>query len=177
MGKCNRRNAQQAAWSLRALIRSEGMFSDSIYAAKGRLYTPKSLQRRACSDTRGVCSQFSRYYFTGEQGIYPVITFMELQDVDLGSAPWPQHLRLRRKTSAETNHEKETLRRLKILLLMGQMLHTHISDNCLQGTKWYDKMGKKWFFNLPNYRIINTKIMMYDSVSKSTNAMPVYIGM
>ncbi|MBV9988588.1 MAG: hypothetical protein JO301_12985 [Chitinophagaceae bacterium] len=28
----------------------------------------------------------ARYYYTGEQGIYPVITFMELQDVDLSAA-------------------------------------------------------------------------------------------
>jgi hypothetical protein len=25
----------------------------------------------------------ARYYFTGVQGVYPVITFMELQDIDL----------------------------------------------------------------------------------------------
>lgn len=29
----------------------------------------------------------ARYYFTGVQGIYPVITFMELQDINLGSSP------------------------------------------------------------------------------------------
>ena len=27
----------------------------------------------------------AKYYYTGEQGIYPVMTYMELQDIDLTS--------------------------------------------------------------------------------------------
>ncbi len=29
----------------------------------------------------------AKYYYTGEHGIYPVITYMELQDIDLTSSP------------------------------------------------------------------------------------------
>jgi hypothetical protein len=28
----------------------------------------------------------ARYYYTGIQGVYPVITYMELQDIDLTSS-------------------------------------------------------------------------------------------
>ena len=41
----------------------------------------------------------------------------------------------------------------------------------------YDEIRKKRFFDLPTYRIINAKIIMYNPVSKSTNTMPVNIGM
>ena len=27
----------------------------------------------------------AKYYYTGEQGVYPVLTYMELQDIDLSS--------------------------------------------------------------------------------------------
>ena len=45
----------------------------------------------------------------------------------------------------------------------------------LEGFQQYNQIRKKWFFDFPNYWMVNAKIVMHYPVSKSTNPVPLNI--